>query len=464
MVWDLFTNTITLDQIPDLLSFIVTRKEYFGGYLFSPYQQEPITLNEIGFYIVELCNGNNTVSEIISLTADKFSLPTEFIDAIVMDTLQNLNRYFAIRWLEEKLSKPRNEIQVLPKQDDKDILSAPLLVLWDITYRCNLKCKHCLVSSNEQNYDELSLIEVKKIIDQLAEMKVFNIYFLGGEPLVRKDFLEILEYATHKKIGVSFSTNGVLVDDQLIAKLAEIKIFGVQVSLDGLKETHNKIRGLKSVYQNAKQAIKKLIESGINVSVSMTVSKINLHEIKPLIKEMISLGVAAFKAIPFLPVGRGKESIALMLSHVEMKEYAKSLVKYKEEFKDKIQISAEQTYNWLVDGTIPESFSTKDQAVNFSCSAGSQSIVISPTGLVFPCHFLHGFIAGDLRKETLREIWFNSEELGKFRNINRNRLKGKCKDCNFIPKYCRGGCRAAAYILTGDFYAEDPLCWFEPES
>jgi len=234
--------------------------------------------------------------------------------------------------------------------------------------------------------------------------------------------------------------------------------------LDGLRETHNKIRGLKIAYQTATQAIKRLKKAGIRVHVSMTVNKLNLHEVKPLIEEMITLGVFAFKAIPFLPIGYGKESSSLMLTKEEMKEYVTSLVKYREEFKDQIHISAEETYAWLVDGTIPESSTPKEQDVNFPCEAGAQTIVLSPTGLVFPCPFLHDFVAGDLKKETMREIWYKSEILGKFRNINRSRLKGKCKDCKFIPEYCKGGCRAAAYHLTGDFYAEDPVCWYESEN
>ena len=147
-----------------------------------------------------------------------------------------------------------------------------------------------------------------------------------------------------------------------------------------------------------------------------------------------------------------------------MKEFISLLVECQEEFKGQILISTEDTYTWLVKESPTASSPIKDHNITFACSAGVSQLVISPTGLVFPCPFLHDFIAGDLKKETMREIWYNSEILGKFRNINRSRLKGKCKDCNFIPKYCKGGCRAAAYALTGDFYTEDPFCWFEPES
>jgi radical SAM protein with 4Fe4S-binding SPASM domain len=462
-VWNLNTN-ISLDHIPDLFSFIVVRKEYFGGYLYNPYLQEPIAMNEIGSYIVELCNGCNSVGDIIKKTADKFSLPAEVMKSIVFDALLEFNNYLAIIWRKELRSQQKEVKQIQPIFDKNNILSAPLSVIWDITYKCNLKCKHCYLSANEQKNNELELQEVKEIIDQLAEMKILSLNFLGGEPLVRNDFPEILEYATQKNIRISFSTNGVLVNDQLIAKLSEIEIYDVQISLDGLEETHNNIRGLKTSFQKATKAIKKLVASGIKVSISMAVNKLNLNEIKPLIEHVISFGASSFKVIPFLPAGQAMDNYSLMLSKNEMKEFIKSIVKYKDEFKEQIYIYTEDIYTWLVDKSVPEPSSLISKTENISCSAGMTQIVISPTGLVYACPFLHDFVVGDLQKETLHDIWFNSKILEKFRQISRDCLKGKCKNCGYIPQHCKGGCRAAAYLLTGDFYAEDPFCWYEPEN
>lgn len=419
-------------------------------------------MNEIGIRIVELCDGTQTVNDIISIMSNEFSLLYETMKRPVLDALDRFNSYYAIKWRKKKLlpAQKTDSTQYIPKA--KNVLVAPLNVLWDITYSCNLKCQHCLVSANEKSNYELGLEEVKRIIDQLEEMKVFNLCFLGGEPLMREDFFEILEYASLTKIGITFSTNGTLIDDRVINKLANLRLFDVQVSLDGLEETHNKIRGVNSSFQMAIQAIKKLIKSGIRVGVSSTINKLNLHELRSLIQYSISLGATSYKAIPFMPVGRGKKARSLTLSHEEMKEYVASLSKSKKEFRDQIHIYAEETYTWLLEDP-PEHLPIANHIKNFSCVAGTSQVVISPTGLVFPCPFLHDFVAGDLRRETMDQIWNNSKVLTSFRQINREVLKGKCKKCPYLPLYCRGGCRAAAYAVTGDIYAEDPFCWYKPE-
>jgi radical SAM protein with 4Fe4S-binding SPASM domain len=343
---------------------------------------------------------------------------------------------------------------------DKNYLSAPLSILWDITYECNLRCKHCLVSAGERLKDELTFGEVKDIIDQLINMKVFNICFLGGEPLMRKDFLDILRYASRWSIGITFSTNGSLIDDFVIKELEDLKIFQVQVSLDGLENTHNRIRGNNSSFQDAVQAIEKLVKSGIQVGVSTTVTKLNLKELNSLIELSMDLGANYFKAIPFIPVGRGINNESLILQPQDIEKYVSILFETKKEENKKIHIYAEETYSWLLDDPPkPSIISSLNQ--NISCVAGNSQLVITPNGLVHPCPFLHTFIAGDLRKEKLSVIWNESKILKLFRDMKKNRLKGKCKDCPYIPIHCSGGCRAAAFNASGDFYAEDPLCWYK---
>ena len=93
------------------------------------------------------------------------------------------------------------------------------------------------------------------------------------------------------------------------------------------------------------------------------------------------------------------------------------------------------------------------------CAAGTSQLVIDPVGQVFACPFLHEFPVGDLRWQSLSEIWERSELLNAFRHVEQAKLQGKCHTCHYAPTQCRGGCRASAYAVTGDLWAEDPLCW-----
>jgi len=454
----------SLERVPKLFSFIVVRREYFGGYIFNHYHIDPLPMNEIGMGIIELSNGSKTIAEIINSLCSIFSLPFNILRTTVLNALDAFSQYHAIKFLEEKIQVPKISSRQLTIDNNISHrhLTAPLTVLWDITYACNLKCEHCLAAARNKLPNELTLLEVKNVIDQLSEMKVFNICFLGGEPLMRKDFIEILEYATKSKIGISFSTNGILINNQMIKALEKTDVFKAQVSLDGLEKTHNKIRGVNFSFQAVIQAIKKLTESGIRVEVSTTVNKLNLLELDDLIQLSISLGAKSFKAIPFMPVGRGNNAKYLSLSPEEMKNYVTKIHYLKKKYGKQIFIHTEETYSWLLDKP-PEPSIFDSYTKNLNCAAGTSQVVISSDGLVFPCPFLHNFIAGNLRNESFRQIWEESEILLKFREIKREDLKGKCRECKYIPLRCKGGCRAAAYAHTGDFYAEDPLCWYKPK-
>jgi radical SAM protein with 4Fe4S-binding SPASM domain len=459
----LSTEETILQLHPRLYSFVVTRAESFGGYVFNPYRLTPIPVNALGTRIIELSDGTRTVLEIINILSEEFETSLEVIKEATTDALTTLSGEFSINWKRERANHPITTCFDVSTSVSTGYLTAPASILWDITNACNLKCKQCLSSAGRPLEDELTFDEIKMILDDLAKMKVFTICFLGGEPLMRNDFLDILRYASKYNFGLSFSTNGVLVNDQLVEDLENLKIFHVQVSLDGLEETHNQIRGQSNSFQLAVDAVKKLTESGMQVGISTTVNKLNLKELDDLIQLSLSLGASYFKPIPIMPVGRGKDVNQLMLSPAETEDYVKFLLTKKEQHGDEMQIFAEETYSWLFQEP-PEPHSLSTKLTHSTCAAGTSQLVFSPNGQVYPCPFLRDFVAGDLRSESIVDIWEKSSVLTQFREIMVSDLKGKCSQCPYIPFRCRGGCRAAAYAATGDFYAEDPMCWYNPHS
>ncbi|MDF1558101.1 MAG: radical SAM protein [ANME-2 cluster archaeon] len=467
-------NNYNMDgnAIPVLFSFIVYRRERVGGFLFNPYLFKEIPINNIELRILDHCNGHFSVNEIKDIILKEFSLPNNLAQKYVAEAFMVFKRSRAINFKNEKRSTQEFPVSsnyslhssyssassnYLP---ENNILSAPLSVLWEITNECNLSCKHCLINAGKQEQNEMSLEEVKKIIDELAELKVFNITFGGGEPLLRNDFLDIVDYASRFNFGIKLSTNGVLVDDALLDRLKETNVFSVQVSVDGLEQTHNAFRGSKKSFEKAVSALKSFSNAGYWTIMSTAITKYNVNEIEQLVELAIECGASSFKASPFIPVGKGKENIKdLAITPFEIKNLANKIMQTKDKYEKRIDLQLDGIFPWLIESCFENRRNAVAGASQVGCSAGTSNLVITPTGNVIPCPFFIDLIAGNIRKTSLQDIWYNSDIFDIFRNLDNDRLEGKCSNCEYIPQYCQGGCRAAAFALSGNLLAQDPYCF-----
>ena len=458
------------DAVPSLFSFIVFRRESTGGFVFNPYLFNEIALDNIGMRIIEHCNGHFSLKEITGIVADEFSLSHDQTERYVYEVFNKFERYCAINWRQQKRkhseSIPDSGYSYpYPKSTDCQArnvgsLLAPLSVLWEITCECNLKCKHCLIEAGNREQNEMSLEEVKKTIKQLAAMKVFKITFGGGEPLTRPDFFDILDYASRFHFGIKLTTNGILVDDNLLKRLKDTNVFSVQVSVDGLKQTHNAFRGDKNAFERATTALKTFSDAGYWTLMSTAITRYNVNELEALVDLAVQCGATSFKPSPFVPIGRGKENVEeLAITPSEIKNLAKTMLRKKEEYKDVIDMQIDGLFPWLFEPCSAGISNTIEGQSRVGCSAGVSDVVITPLGDILPCPFLRNFVAGNLRENSLKDIWNNSDVFNVFRNLQSNQLGGECKNCEYVPHYCQGGCRAAAYAWSGDLFAPDPHCW-----
>ncbi|MCK4750418.1 MAG: radical SAM protein, partial [Bacteroidales bacterium] len=188
-------------------------------------------------------------------------------------------------------------------------LSAPLSVWWDVTSKCNLSCLHCYSRSSQakSNEDELSNSEAKALIRELSAMKVFGLYFLGGEPFMRPDFLDLLEYSVDRQLGVTISSNGWLITNSVARKLKSIGVSQVRISIDGATpETHDWQRNTAGSFHKAVEAVGNLIKNGIeSVSIVSTISRGNASETAELIDLAAKLKVQAHQILVVTQSGRG---------------------------------------------------------------------------------------------------------------------------------------------------------------
>lgn len=450
-------------NVPILHSYSVLRRERLGGYIFNIFSSAELRLDHPRFRITKLCDGHHDLDEIKQLLAEELDHSEAYVNRLVDKTLELLQQGFHLYWREAKPDRYRTlDPQGVPGVDSgSKTLSAPLFVIWEITGGCNLKCRHCLSDSGRVGRNELSTSECKRLIDDLANMKVFHISFSGGEPLIRKDLFELLDYASKKNIGIELLTNGTLVTDKVIRRLQDINLFTVQVSIDGIGPTHDDFRGLPGAYTRAINAVRLFRDAGYEVVISTAVTKQNLDQIPSIIDKAIELGASAYKTTLFMPAGRGADANTddLSMTPEATRHFAFELKKKKEQVGRQIVINNEVLYPWLTGVAEPRETFTPEDETPIGCTAGNSSLYITPDGKITPCPFLQQFVAGDIRTQGIDRIWQHSMVFDKFRNITRRDLQGKCHGCELLGTSCYGGCRAAALAYNGNLFAEDPLCW-----
>ncbi|KZF08317.1 mycofactocin radical SAM maturase [Rhodococcus sp. EPR-157] len=329
-------------------------------------------------------------------------------------------------------------------------LDAPICLTWELTYACNLSCVHCLSSSGRRDPRELSTEQCKSIIDELQKMQVFYVNIGGGEPTVRSDFWELVDYATAHQVGVKFSTNGVKIDKKVAARLAASDYVDVQISIDGATaEVNDAVRGPGS-FDMACRALENLKEAGFkDAKMSVVVTRHNVSQLDDF-KALADKYDATLRITRLRPSGRGADVW------------------------DDLHPTAGQQrelYNWLVANG--EGVLTGDSFFHLSafgdalpglnlCGAGRVVCLIDPIGDVYACPFaIHEqFLAGNIVRDAkagmggFQSVWQTSEL---FQELRSPQTSGACTKCAHFDA-CRGGCMAAKFFTGLPMDGPDPEC------
>lgn len=309
-------------------------------------------------------------------------------------------------------------------------LSAPIFIWWDVTYACNLHCRQCYSSAGKPHPNELTTKEAKHLISELGEMKVFYIYFLGGEPLMRKDIFELAEYARECGVETMMSTNGWFITLKIASRLEKAGFMHVRVSLDGATaKTHDAIRGVKGSFNRAVGAIQILRQTNIpRIGVSPTVLAENVDEMPMLIDLAVQLGANEMQLVQLCARGRG--SRAQSASIPKLVELRKIFEKYQAQLKGKLNlsategISAEEFLHNKINSSFPDFW---------GCPAGRTCLAVEAEGTIQPCILYNGS-AGNFREKGLRQIWHNSPLFKKMRTPAK-----ACRGCRYV-EICSGEC------------------------
>ncbi|MHC1567849.1 MAG: radical SAM protein [Candidatus Syntropharchaeia archaeon] len=325
---------------------------------------------------------------------------------------------------------------------------SPGEVVWAVTKKCNLRCKHCSIS--EQDSEELTTEEGMNLIEEAAKLGRVKFAFTGGEPLMRKDIYDLIEYASMFDMQVVMATNATLITEEVAKRLKKAGLERFGVSIDGVGEKHDELRGVKGAFEMAMNGIKAAINADLSFQFHTTVMKNNLDEIPKIIDLADELGAWRIYLIYLIATGRGKEISDACLTPEENRRFFEYIYERQKSTKVWLKPICNPQY-WVY---LKEKNDVKMDFVG--CTAGITRFHIFPNGDVAPCAYLP-VKAGNLREMGFREILKNSEV---FRKLRERELNGKCGVCKHREE-C-GGCRSRAYGFSGDYLGEDPVCrWFE---
>ena len=324
-------------------------------------------------------------------------------------------------------------------------LDAPICLTWEITYACNLQCVHCLSSSGTRDPRELSTDQAKAVLDELHDLQVFYINIGGGEPMIRKDFFEILEHAEANDIGVKFSTNGTYITAENARRLAAMNYLDIQISLDGVDAaTNDAVRG-KGSYATAIAAMNHLRDANFGqFKISVVVTRHNVDQLDSFKALADSYG-AQLRITRLRPSGRGADTWDEL---------------------HPTQQQQRQIYDWLMKHG--ENVLTGDSFFHLNafgeslpglnlCGAGRVVCLIDPIGDVYACPFvIHDqFKAGSLLSDGgFTKVWKESDL---FLSLREPESEGACSACGSYDA-CQGGCMAAKFFTGIPLDGPDPEC------
>lgn len=477
------------NSIPKLIGKV--RKEKWGGIYYYRAKICIDLLNEIAYDILSLCNHKNTVKDIVNQMKKDYEVDEQILATDINSFMFSAicNHYLTIDGIdrEELINKydlkPLEDIKEMKIEEqpgfeflqehkaigvEPNVLSAPVKVLMELTYNCNLDCVHCFNDFCDKKpvkggwlEGELNTEQWLKVIDDVVAAGVFDIFLSGGEPLIREDVFEIMRHIKSKNLGFCLLTNTTLITDEIAQKLKKVGCFKVEGNMDGYDAaTYDQFRGRKGAFDETVKGIQACLRNGVGVRVNVTATKKNVFDLKKIIRTAQKIGVKELCVVPLEPGGRAQENwsdLNLTLDdHAELKEFYDEIGDWvKKEYGD----------DFIFVGPVDLLLKERDNEVaNLVdpnqmlplCGAGKYHCSINPTGNVILCPTAGETIKitpGNCLDYEFKDIWINADVFKAVRDVNN--MPG-CQTCD-LRGTCGGGCQVAVFQKYGEVAAgRDP--------
>lgn len=327
-----------------------------------------------------------------------------------------------------------------------------MLVSWNVTRRCNLKCGHCYRDAGAAAAGELTTREGRALIDEIARAGFRIMIFSGGEPLLREDLLDLVAHARTRGLRPVLGTNGTLLDEATARDLLRAGAAAVGISLDSLHpEYHDAFRGLPGAWEGAMAGIRACRAAGLPFQIHTTVTRQNYHEIEALTDLAVEQGAQGHHVFFLVAVGRAAGLADADLSQEEYEDLLRRLIVKGQKVPLEVKPTCAPQFM-----RIAEQMGVRMRYTR-GCLAGIAYCLIDPVGHVQPCAYLD-LAVGNVRESPFGDIWRDNAV---FQALRAGRYRGKCGPCRY-RKTC-GGCRARAFAATGDYLGEEPRCLYLEE-
>lgn len=350
------------------------------------------------------------------------------------------------------------------------------VIVWNVTKRCNLFCKHCYASAktSDAEKEKISTEKAKEILDDLSSFSVPVILFSGGEPLLREDIFEILDYARKRGLKTVLSTNGTLINEDAAKRIKDAGVSYVGISIDGIGDVNDIFRGKKGAFELATQGIRNLKKMKLKVGIRFTINRENYKFIPEVFDFFEKEEIDRICFYHLVYSGRGRNLMEIDLSPEERRgvlDYIIERTRTVFEKNKKIEVLTVDNHS---DGPYiylrllkenPERAKKVYELLkkNGGNLSGVGIACIDEEGNVHPDQFWRDFTIGNVLERPFSEIWTDqSDPLFNSLKDKKKYLKGRCGRCNFIDM-CGGNFRARAYAKTNDPWEEDPQCYLTDE-
>ena len=325
-----------------------------------------------------------------------------------------------------------------------------MLVSWNTTNACNMYCEHCYRDAGAAVEEELNTEEGKSLIDEIVKAGFKIMIFSGGEPLLRPDIFQLVEYASSMGLRPVFGTNGSLITPETAEKLKVAGALGMGISLDSIdQDKHDRFRATPGAWQSAVNGMRNCRAARLPFQIHTTVMDWNYDEVENLTDFAVSEGAVAHHIFFLVPTGRAVNIETESLKAEQYESLLQRIMKKQQEVNIELKPTCAPQFM-----RIAKQMGLKLRFQR-GCLAGTGYCIISPKGDVQPCAYLN-IPLGNVRETPLSEIWQHNEVLNKLRTLD---YSGGCGTCEY-KKVC-GGCRARAYFYhDGDYMAEEPWCLY----
>lgn len=415
------------------------------GYLMDKETGGMIGVNRFGLLIAGLYQAGKEVDEIVEICEKQqyaTSVSRKKIEAMVTEFIEKMQQ--------KGLTQER--VRAIKTASQYQLLTVQLDLSWD----CNLSCRHCYLGDVRLIGEPLTKEEWRVVIDQIYKMHVPKIVFLGGEPLLSPYLFDLAKYAYELGFKIFTTTNGTLVTPKIASQLHQTGFNEIDVSLDGATiESHEFLRG-KGTFKQTIRGINSLIFAGLQVKSATVLYKKNFTEVPELLKLGRSIGLKQMYFNPLLSGGTGKK--IWRDCELSFKEWriVKEIVQKWNKSNNEPKAFAESGFDFKGVST----YVNLGGCEYAGCKAGKRELIITPDGFAVACPLLsteRQFHTINIREYSLEEIWQRDEWVVKLRQVDETTLQGKCRECpNLI--ICKGGCHILSLFECGNINQPDPRC------